>query len=136
MKRARGTWGRNGVEGRGMGAEGKFDHVRGPKGRPKGRSKGRPAGSNTENVFQERQRLRTAAVAESHGYMAAKPFHATFTILFYFERYIFLDFTARLARATATNEIRLPARPREPEDLLKFYTVSYLRARLCNVARR
>lgn len=55
-------------------------------------------------VFRERQRDSgfsvTAAVASRRGYMAARPFHATFTILFYFERYIFSDFIARLARYT------------------------------------
>lgn len=29
-----------------------------------------------------------------HSHITDKPFHATFTILFYFERYIFLDFIA------------------------------------------
>lgn len=62
-------------------------------------------------------------------YMAAgPPFHATFTVLFYFEGYIFLDFIARLA----------PRNTRRRGDLLKFYTVPYLRARLCKMetARR
>lgn len=40
-------------------------------------------------------------------YMAAAPFHATFTVLFYFEGYIFLDFIARLAR----REIRSSSPP-------------------------
>lgn len=62
-------------------------------------------------------------------YMAAGlSFHATFTVLFYFEGYIFLDFIARLA----------PRNTRRRGDLLKFYTVPYLRARLCKMetARR
>lgn len=63
--------------------KGCFDHVR--------------RGSNTENVFHERQRLafRVLLPLQRAGYTPSRPFHATFTILFYFERYISLDFIAR-----------------------------------------
>lgn len=63
-------------------------------------------------VFREREKdvaavLRypvTAAVAQWR-YMADKPFHATLTILFYFERYmyIFLDFIAALHSIRSTD---------------------------------
>lgn len=46
----------------------------------------------------------TAAVALR--YITARPFHATFTILFYFQRYISLDFIARPGvRTTGVPEI-------------------------------
>lgn len=79
----RSTWRRRKTAGPG-GAE-KFDHVR--------------RGSNTENVFHERQRLafRVLLPLQRAGYTRSRPFHATFTILFYFERYISLDFIARPA---------------------------------------
>jgi len=85
---------------------------------------------NTENVFREGRKERgrqtwslhsaaallpgTAAVAR---YITDKPFHATFTILFYFERYIFLDFIAPREREIGRQTDRQRERERErPSD--------------------
>lgn len=99
----------------GKGADVKFDHVRRTE-RTMGKCISR---GKTETPIHPLLRRYTAA---------GPPFHATFTVLFYFEGYIFLDFIARLA----------PRNTRRRGDLLKFYTVPYLRARLCKMetARR
>lgn len=99
------------------GADVKFDHVRRTE-----RTMG--------NVFHgERQRPIHRLIAPVYG--GRPPFHATFTVLFYFEGYIYIFF-----RFYCSSRAAKYARGRG--DLLKFYTVPYLRARLCKMetARR
>jgi len=100
-----------------------FDYVPGETRRNGGETLER----NTENVFREGRWEGRDVAAPSRccqvllplqrRYITDKPFHATFTILFYFERYIFLDFIAAFRERERERE-REGGREREKENTM------------------